>query len=426
MEILALLIIIYACRQAVTDTRKASRKSRDAYMKSADARFPGMPKGKRAAHAARHDLGFGLGQARHGFPQARNGFVTGWHQSRQAHVQAMAEAQKAKTEHLETRAGLIPRVREYQARQQKALAQIRGGQPGTQTTGDDAPEAKGGEGSPVADSLPAEGGYSYGTKGAPSAWPTNDPKVAHEWAQQMSTGGSPQQVHRYPVKGKPGVLEATYVDGERVQVKGAPERAGAASRRKSSGFSEQLPPPDLHICPGCGYGTPSDGLCAACSLPKRETGTDTAVVTENGEPVTGEGSEGSGEGSSPEASPSTSPTEGDNAMPTGTGEVTYDGVLRGMTAAQADAEQKAAEADAAAKAASDTAEQMQALEMDPATLGAMADHLDAHAAAQTALARVQETAEIAKATLQRGHSGLSEAHKDAPVEAAAKPFYSEG
>ncbi len=113
-------------------------------------------------------------------------------------------------------------------------------------------------------------------------------------------------------------------------------------------------------------------------------------------------------------------------MPTGTGEVTYDGVLRGMTAAQADAEQKAAEADAAAKAASDTAEQMQALEMDPATLGAMADHLDAHAAAQTALARVQETAEIAKATLQRGHSGLSEAHKDAPVEAAAKPFYSEG
>jgi len=143
--------------------------------------------------------------------------------------------------------------------------------------------------------------------------------------------------------------------------------------------------------------------------------TDTTVVTENGEPV-----------HSPKTPPSTaSPTEG-NTMPTGTGEVTYDGVQRNMTATQDAAEQQAAEADAAAKAAGDTAEQMQALEMDPATLGAMADHLDAHEAVRAAVARMRETAETVQTTLARGHSGLAEAHQNAPVEAAAKPFYQEG
>jgi hypothetical protein len=68
---------------------------------------------------------------------------------------------------------------------------------------------------------------------------------------------------------------------------------------------------------------------------------------------------------------------------------------------------------------------MQALELDPATLGAMADHLDAHSDAKAALARVQETAETVQTTLARGHSGLAQAHQDAPVEAAAKPFYAD-
>jgi len=68
---------------------------------------------------------------------------------------------------------------------------------------------------------------------------------------------------------------------------------------------------------------------------------------------------------------------------------------------------------------------MQALEMDSQTLGAMADHLDAHEAMKAAAARVQETAETTRTTLARGHSGLSAAHKDAPVSAASKSFYEE-
>ena len=117
--------------------------------------------------------------------------------------------------------------------------------------------------------------------------------------------------------------------------------------------------------------------------------------------------------------------DGNNTQ-SGSGEVTYDGVQREMSAAAAAAENQAAAAEAAAKAAANTAEQMQALEMDPGTLGAMADHLDAHEAMKAAAARVQETAETTQATLARGHSGLSEAHKNAPVEAASKPFYQDG
>ena len=106
-----------------------------------------------------------------------------------------------------------------------------------------------------------------------------------------------------------------------------------------------------------------------------------------------------------------------------TGEVTYDGVLGSMTAAQGNAEARAAEAQQASREASAMSEQMQGLEVDPATLSAMADHLDAHDAAVKAQEHVQETAEAVVATLKRGHAGLAEAHQTAPVQAATREFY---
>jgi hypothetical protein len=393
MELLVLLIIVYACRQAVTDTKHAAGKSRKAYMKSADSRFPGMPRGKRAAHAARHDLGFGLGQVRHGFPQARHGFTQGWHESRQAHVQAMAGAQKAKTEHLETRAGLAPQLREYRARQQAALEQIRGGQP---VTGDDGQAKAAGSGESPVEAHDVDGCPDCG--GDHSPYQACPARKAGGKAEGSGGEGSPEPAEG----GEPVSADGTARPGQLPPLNsGAERRAGQAGR-------------DI-------YDPPADGQ------PVTPASTDTAVVTENGEPVTGKG----GEEGSPGASPSAS-TEGDNTMAdgnntqSGSGEVTYDGVQREMSAAAAAAENQAAAAEAAAKAAANTAEQMQALEMDPATLGAMADHLDAHEAMKAAAARVQETAETTQTTLARGHSGLSAAHKEAPVDAAAKPFYQEG
>lgn len=132
-------------------------------------------------------------------------------------------------------------------------------------------------------------------------------------------------------------------------------------------------------------------------------------------------------------------------------DTTYDGIVREMETAVSDAEnrtaeastaQAAAEANAAQVAAAKTqahlsADEMQALEMDAATLGAMADYLEvldraetAHRDAEEASARaraenvrVQEAALNVAATMKRGHAALAAAHQEAPVDAADKAFY---
>ena len=57
MELLLVFVVAYAVQRAFKDTAGAYRKSKAAYMSSADARFPSMPKPRRAAFAARHDAG---------------------------------------------------------------------------------------------------------------------------------------------------------------------------------------------------------------------------------------------------------------------------------------------------------------------------------------------------------------------------------
>jgi hypothetical protein len=426
MELLAFLILAYAIKSAIDDTRGALHKSRTA---SASGQ---------SGHAGvfRHDLGFYANQIVHGFPQARHGFMRGWDQASKAHNEAMAGRQKAKTDRLEHHAGLIPQLTDYRTRQQAALTKIQAsqapdpattpGQPAGQEGGQDPVPAQpgqngdgyrlkrrppdfwsGGENSPQDGAPPAEGGWSYGTKGMPSAWPTDDPGVAHRQAQSMSTGGSPQQVHRYPVKGQPGVLEATYLNGK-------PETPASTDTSVRWGPlpGEVIPETGPTVSPAVRWhDPPSDG--------------GTRVVTENGQPIR---PAPANPAPAPDPQPSTSaPAEGNNGMATNTaGDVTYDGVQRDMTQAMTDAEARHAEADAGAKQASETADQMQGLEMDPGTLGAMADHLDAWEALKAAAAKVMETAETVQTTMARGHSGLNEAHQNAPVEAATKPFYGEG
>jgi hypothetical protein len=123
----------------------------------------------------------------------------------------------------------------------------------------------------------------------------------------------------------------------------------------------------------------------------------------------------------PPSGSSTTPTEG-NQMAS---DVTYDGVIRAMDSAVMAAEDHGATARTAHKQAARTADQMQALEVDPATLGAMADHLDALDAAVKAQQQVLDTARNVHETLQRGHAQLAEAHKEAVVEAADKAFYTD-
>jgi hypothetical protein len=353
MGILLVLVLIYATKSAWDDTRSAWGKSRSSYMKNAKKRFPGMSKSRRTGHAVRHDLGYGLSQLLHGFPQARHGFMSGWHQGRKAHAEALAGREKAKAEHLETRARLMPDLRDYRRRQKEALDRIRGDEPGEGSEPEPAEEVP----EPASEPEPDGRTYSWGPENGPSGWPADDAETAHRWAEHMSTDGSRKVVTEYPPGGGPGKTIATYQDGKQA-------------------------------------GTP------------------------------GEGSPGEGEGSpdgtspDPETTPSPSP-EGSTPV----SDTTFDSVIRQMEAVCNAEESSLADRRNSTRQANAAADSMQALHVDPRTLSAMADHLDAHTDAEKAQQRVMETAESVKAALERGHRDLNEAHQNAPVDAADKEFY---
>ena len=107
-------------------------------------------------------------------------------------------------------------------------------------------------------------------------------------------------------------------------------------------------------------------------------------------------------------------------------DTTYDSVIKQMEAVRDAEESSLADRRSSTQRANSAADDMQALDVDPGTLSAMADHLDAHSDAEKAQQRVMETAEQVKDALTRGHKGLSDAHKEAPVRAADREFYDEG
>jgi hypothetical protein len=397
MELLVIIIFIYAVHSAVEDTKSALRKSRGAYASSAAVRFPNAPKSRRVASAARHDAGFWLGQAAHVFPAARHGLAAGWHAGRQAQDEGRAARAAAKADHLETRVRLIPEVRAHVARQRAALEQLRAEREAQEGTR---------EGSPQSVMAPPQ--------------------------RPAPPGDAPGEVAICPEEGSPAAP-----DGARDTW--APGAAGTSPRRR--------------VCVACGnpeYGPrrgggnwgplvtydepmfpddpPTPRLVHQAHFEDESTGfygrpyeAAPAQDGTSGQPQ--EETEGSGEGTAaPETEPPVSPTQGEPAMAVAA-DTTYDGVLTLMTQARADAETNAAVQQQLSRNAEVMSDQMQALEVDPRTLSAMADHLDAQQAAVKAQERVQETAETVEAQLKRGHQGLKEAHDNAPVTAAARGFY---
>jgi hypothetical protein len=394
MELISILLIMYAFKKAWEDAKNGYSKSKAAYTASADQRYPNAPKSKRVALAAGHDIGYWTGQLAHGFPVARHGLSAGWNAGRQAQEQSKAARQRAKQPIKED-----PRWRRA---------------PGTSHT------------------------YTFVRPG--SVDNTDGPAPAQHKADSgegrtfpvILTARSKSGRKVNPLTGE-SFDRATVYDPEDLQ-----RRLAAASADPDLEVSvrpapplEPGPPADEHAGQHASCNAPGCGCPCHATAAKPE---DKPAGTETAAPVQ-------------------SPSPRGEAMPTGTADVTYDGVLRNMTAAKAQAENtavesaaasqqaeaRANEAASASRTAAQLADAMDGLEVDPGTQSAMVDHLDAHAAAAKAHQAVQEASEIAvkadqrvlesagnvEATLKRGHAGLSEAHKNAPVQAAAKPFYQE-
>jgi hypothetical protein len=417
MEVVVLILLAWAVKSAYEDTKKAWGKSKAAYMRSAEARFPRAPKHRRTLWALRHDAGYLASQALHGFPVSRHGFAYGWHEGRREHAERRAAREQAKAERLEAEAVLEPQVTGYRQRQRAARDDARAARRAARQRPPGEGREGSGEGSdPASGNAPEPGAspgaqpdgrsWSYTSAANPLAWPADDEGHARSQASYWSTSGKPQVVHEYPAGGGPGKLVAAYLNGEEITPTAAQVAAWDAEadvrrrqqgRASALGAAPALPPADPCAnctAPGCGCACHAKADGTAPSGPARQdlAGKDTQVTTTEG----------------------TAPMAAD---------VTYDGVLTSMARAKADAEGRAAEQQQAAAQASVMADLMQALEVDPATLSAVADHLDAHDAATKAQARVFETAEAVDAALKRGHAGLNQAHQDAPVTAADKSFY---
>lgn len=481
MEVILFFVLVYAAKKAWDDSKKGAAKSRQAYMARAAAKHPGMPRSRQVAHAARHDAGHVLSQLFRGFPNGRHGFASGWHEGRQAHAHARAEHQRAKAEHLETRASLIPDLAAYRARQKAALERIRRGA---------GPDVK---------AVACK--HAPGTCLTPTSCPCDCPDCMAAFNRQWEppeegSGGSGGRQPTRRVDGMPETdadrrffdLRESGYDGPVDRDGNIPEcwlcglpvdgtELGASAHQRCLDVNdrdmERTEVRDSHPleeverdlreqgkCPYQDKPNDPNGAAIYCGQPIEDSGADEPdeFCPQHQAEAEGDYDRAAEEvhyrtrallrESDGEASPSPSTTEGTSTMAS---EVTYDGVIKAageaVTAAEeraaevtrsiSQAEAQATEAGIAQRWADHAADQMQALNVDSATLGAMADHQDALATAEKAhqavlealeqarqaQARVTETAQNVESTLKRGHAGLAEAHQNAPVEAAATEFY---
>lgn len=375
MEVLLFFVLAYAAKKGWDDAWAAWRKSRAAYMARADRNHPHMPKAKRAGHAARHDLGYGLSQVVHGFPQARHGFAEGWHQGRRAHAHALAGAQKAKAEHLEARAGLIPQVREYRRRQKEALEEIRRQQQGEGT-----------------------GGTSF--------------------EPVLLTGRSKSGRPVNPITGDPEDTISVW-DEEDLNRR----LAAAAADPDMEVTTRPMPPAE----------TDSEGTGESDPVPSEDT-PDQQEDPEQDTPGPQEPPAQPGQGD--ETVSETTYQSVKQQMDTA--ETEAEQRAAEAEESETVTEEHSEQARQAKERGNAAAEEMQSLGVDGESLSAMADHLEALDDAEKAAAelhdqmsqvkdawqRVQETAGQVKAQLDAsGHAALDEAHANAAAGGAEKAFY---
>lgn len=114
-------------------------------------------------------------------------------------------------------------------------------------------------------------------------------------------------------------------------------------------------------------------------------------------------------------------------MPTGTAsEVTHSAVVASAQQYADAAEQDAATAESRRKELETMADQMQALDVDSASLSEVMELADLHRQQEATAKQIQEHAAALPKNLQQRHGHLDEAHREAPVRAAERGYYGEG
>lgn len=130
MELFLLIVVVWAAKGAWDHVKTNLGESRDQRVAEVAKTFPkgALPKSRRKAAARQHAAGWWAREVRHGFPVARTGWHAAWlaHQTTADHHKARRE--EARTTALETRASVLkgmPGHKERQAEAQKELDAIR-------------------------------------------------------------------------------------------------------------------------------------------------------------------------------------------------------------------------------------------------------------------------------------------------------------
>jgi len=428
MPLVAILFLIgcgYAMKGAWDHVRTDARASRAAKVKAATKAAGGtLPKHQRSAVARRHTVGWWAREVGGGFPAARTGWHAGWIAHKTALERQRVIREEARTEHIETKAGFRKDLAEHQRRQAEARADLERELAAQQAKGSPATGKKAVQSAAatVAD-LDAKRAEKTREQGVP-------PLPADMVAREPAVIDTPARVHHMEDSDwlKPGERRC--------------EGCGGSGRNADG----------TDACPVCrGFGSAPDdplspiaapgAVCGACGNPERPG--DPVLATASGSNIhlsharqqqeayrealnqmrRDEQEPGPDASRNPQPTGSSTPstTEGEPVS----AETNYTTVLNNAKAAAEQAEEDAAAAAQRLQVAQQHAEEMQAAEVDPATLSSQMDLVDRLQAAEQAAKETMEHAMAVYDGLQQRHGGLKEAHDDAPVRAAQREFYEE-
>jgi len=353
-----------------------------------------LPKGRQQMIRRQSDIGWWASEALHGFPVMRTGQQAGWlsHKAAADHQKALRE--EARTTHLETRASVLSTIPEHRRRQRDALQQIH----------DVLGDGKGKEAvREAADAVV----LPFPERPAPEPEPASAAEPGPHAPREDARPGDSSWL-------QPGERRCETCGG-----------TGANADRTSN-------------CPDCrGWGSgpadpdapeaPPGTICTACGNPARE-----------GDPVLQDGphpthrshalDDPRNQRPSGDGWPTGQPhrRKSDNQTGGTVSDTTYSSVLQRAQAFLAQSDQDSAAIEARLNDAITDADGMQGAEVDSATLGEQMDLIDRLREAQAALTAVGEQATVVANGVQQRHSGLDEAHREAPVRAAQRDFYGEG
>lgn len=126
MEILLLIVVVWATKGAWDHAKGARTASRDQRIAEVAKTYPkgALPKSRRKAAARQYAAGWWAREVRHGFPVTKTGWHAAWlaHQTTADHHKARRE--EARTTALETRASVLKGMPDHKKRQAEAQAEL--------------------------------------------------------------------------------------------------------------------------------------------------------------------------------------------------------------------------------------------------------------------------------------------------------------